>query len=196
MRTRNGIDCLMIMNEKILLRGVLGFVIVLLGLSFLFPHEEALLDRSEFSFSTTSDSRLQFNNVRSYWYRRTEIPEQGADKYTYSKWDENMTQSVRPTIINQWRVDEATLFLIPQIGLETSGKIYLKLADDTFAIQLDELDREAHIDIADRWYRHLDTAHSYALLTEEEIEIEVSDTELKGVKTVLKDYFTLVNYLQ
>ncbi|NVK03826.1 MAG: hypothetical protein HWD92_03340 [Flavobacteriia bacterium] len=184
------------MNEKLLLRGVLLFVVLLLGISFLFPHKERLLERDEFSFTTTADSRLHFNNVRSYWYQKEEIPNQGADKFNYSKWDSEMDVSLRPLIINQWRVDEATLFLMPDVNGLSTERVDIILAEDTLSILMNELDRDAHIDIADKWYRHLDTTNSYILFTEMLGEVAPSDTEVKAVKAVLKDYFTLVNYLR
>lgn len=184
------------MTEKHLLRGVLIFVLVLLGISFMFPHKPALLNRSEFSFATSSDSRLHFNNVRSYWYKREEIKGQGADKYNYTKWDESMPKSIRPLIIHQWRVNQATLFLVPHSLDSAQGSLQLILHTDTLSVGMDALDRDGHIDIADRWFRHLDTAQAYQLCDEKGQSIAVTQTETKAVKAVLTDYFTLVNYLK
>lgn len=48
---------------------LLAFVGFALALSFLFAPEPQVVDYEAVSFNTTSDSRLYFNNVRSYFYK-------------------------------------------------------------------------------------------------------------------------------
>lgn len=48
---------------------MLTFMITTLSLAFLFAPEAREVNYEEVSFKTTSDSRLYFNNVRSYYYK-------------------------------------------------------------------------------------------------------------------------------
>ena len=52
------------------LRYMLLVVGILMGLAFLFPPEEQPLDLSTARYGTTSDKRLYFQNVRSYYYHQ------------------------------------------------------------------------------------------------------------------------------
>ncbi|KAB2814205.1 hypothetical protein [Phaeocystidibacter luteus] len=182
------------MNEGKLLKGVLAFVLILLAISFMFPHQPKLKSLEEFSFETTSDSRLHFNNIRSFWYYRTEEPEQGIVRYDYKKWDVDIASGLRPEIITLWKRDEAILMLRP-MGTDTTTTRYLVLGADTLKIDKGSMDRDAYIETAMRWYQHLDTTASYSILNESREMLEVSEDEVKAVKAVLTDYFTLVRFL-
>lgn len=184
------------MKEKHFYRFIALFVGVLLGVSFLFPHHPALLNRAEFNPSTTSQTALHFKNIRSYWYDPEEIEGQGATHYTYKKWDENLSAGLRPSIVHQWRQDEATLILTPFKGESDTLELQLVLGADTLDVSRSKLNREGIIDVADRWMRHLDTAQTYTLIDPSFGEIELSESEISGVQTVLTDYFTLVGYLR
>lgn len=169
-------------------------MLILLALSFLFPHKPKLKSPRDFTFETTSDSRLHFNNVRSFWYRQTEEPEQGIIRYEYKKWDEDITSGLRPEIITLWKLDEAIIMLKP-ISTDSSNVRYLLLGTDTLKVDKGSMDREAYVKTAMRWYQHLDTTASYGVLDEYGRTLEVSEDETKAVKSVLTDYFTLVRFL-
>lgn len=46
----------------------IAFIVLVLGLSFLFAPRPRPVDLSEINFATTSSSQLYFKNVRSYYY--------------------------------------------------------------------------------------------------------------------------------
>ncbi len=184
------------MNEKKLLRGVLIFVGTLLLISFLFPHEPKLRSWDQFTFSTTSDSRLYFQNMRSYWYVRSEKSDQGIHIHRYKKWDDDAPFSIRPMLVEQWKIDEAMVFLEVT---DTSSSEYgdgLILGTDTIKMDVHHMNREAYAEIAHRWYSHIDTAHAYSVLSNQGNIYQPSKREYEAARTVLSDYFTLVGFLR
>ncbi len=60
-----------------LVKALLAFIILSLSLAFLFAPEPQPVDYQDIDFETTSDSRIYFNNVRSFYYhidRRSKRP--------------------------------------------------------------------------------------------------------------------------
>lgn len=184
------------MNEKKLLRIVLLFVASLLLLTFLFPHKPVLKNWSEFSFSTSSQSRIYFHNIRSFWYLLEEENGQGIRIHRYKKWSQN-TCGIYPMIVEQWKTDEASIYFEFKTASDTCDALHhIVLGHDTMEIKLSHLNREQFARIGYDWLTCIRDSKPYVFITDAGETIQPSPEEVNYTQTVLRDYFTLVNFIE
>lgn len=181
------------MNERILLRGVLAFVLLMVGLALLFPHQQEWRDNAKLTFDTTSDSRLYFNNMRSLWYHIEEDEISGMNIYRHRDQDSSLTDGLRCQILLQWRSDEASILFYPA-GDSNALEWAFATDLDTLAFRLDTMNRDDHA-LAGYWYcTRLLNGNDPEILNFNNNPVTYPDREKDNLEETLLDYFRLVNY--
>lgn len=138
-------------------------------------------------FSTSADSRLYFNNIRSINYLKDRNPAGDFDQYHYRKWPD--TPLLLPfDIIDNYLHDEAYLYLYP--ALLESDSICLT-GPDGIRFIFDKRNRQSQFQFAGKLYGHLENK---AILRNDAGDTVLQRTsERLALRVVLRDYFELVN---
>ncbi len=182
-------------------KAVILFVMMVLGLSFLFAPTPQPVDLSEVSFNMTSSARLYFRNVRSYYYQ---IKPDKASRFIlyHLKAQETLSGKLHLdfTIVENPLQDEAYIFL----ELQGSGKQYenphvLINTDQglTEKWPLNGLNNEEHLKTAAALWK--------ALLLEQKVFLQMGNEGItpfldqprtrKNAEIILEDYFKLIGKL-
>ena len=173
-------------------RWLIYFIVLVLGLSFLFAPSPKPVDWSEISFHTESSSEIYFHNVRSYYYR---INEREKAPFILYRLKRGGGGPVSFMIIENRSADEAYIFSEWGESFREldSPRVYFgsdSIAEQDFA----SYNNEDHFRFAARCY--------HSLLLHEQIEVRdrynivnqlfANKKQRKIALTVLEDYFKLV----
>lgn len=180
------------MNLNPPVRWLVYFVVVVMGLSFLFAPSPQPVDWSEISFHTESSSEIYFHNMRSYYYR---INEREKAPFILYRLKRGGSGEISFMIIENRAADEAYVF-------SEWGELFEDLEEPKVYFGKDSIpehgfknfNNEDHYRFAARCYR--------SLLLREQIEVRdhynivyqlfAEPRQQENALTLLEDYFKLV----
>ncbi len=179
---------------------LIAFIIIVLGLSFLFAPRPHPIVLTEISFTTTSSSRLYFKNVRSYYYNIYPREKPPFTIYRLKRRIRDTNQAyLQFMIIDNQSADEAYIYAesSPVFKQYDSLAVFIPNVKDT-------TDRLAFLStmISEDHYLFAGVVFTKLLRGEKVFLMNKSDTltelftgkkELRNASTVLEDYFKLVN---
>lgn len=178
----------------------MGFIVVVLGLSFLFAPEPQAVDWEEVNFSTTSSSVLYFKNVRSYYYYIDAREKAPFVLYRLKRGSHDTLQpAIRFMIIENTPAGEAYIFAEPNAALLQFDSVRLGLpagnAYEREEVLLNNLNNEGHFQLAARVYARLLKHEQIYLMSRKDTIRSLYSSKRKrlNAETVLEDYFNLVN---
>lgn len=181
---------------------LLAFIVILLGLSFLFAPRPHPVDLEETSFATVSSSRLYFKNVRSYHYDifTTEKP-----PFVLYRLKRRLRDSIRSPlqfmIIENPQAEEAYIFMEMPTALARDSSLALHLpatqGGQAEHFPLFQINNGQHQLLAAKVYRRLLADEQMHLLSGNDTVRKVfTFKNAKGnAASVLEDYFKLTNKL-
>ena len=155
------------------------FFATVLGLSFLFAPEPTPVDLETFTSKTTSDSRMYFQNVRSFYYDI--FPRERAPMVIYKLARRNKNPSeaeLQFNIIQNPQTGQAFVFgELLAVQVDSSYQIKVKREQEDFTSAIHNINMEQHYKLA--------AAVHNAILNEKEI---ILLKEKRKVKNLFKDY--------
>lgn len=171
------------------------FVLGLLILSFLFAPEVKPVDYRDISFSTTADSRLYFNNIRSYYYHIDNRSKAPTAIYNLKRRSpERDSTNLNFSIIHYPGAEE--VFIFSALGKAYEQYENLKVSFIKYpneAERLNGIDREGHFRIAAKSYSSiLDNQAVFLLNGSDTIcQLFADKASLLDAEITLEDYFKL-----
>ena len=146
---------------------------------------------AELSYATTSDSELYFRNVRSYYYTTTDTASGTLQTHRLKKLN-GVKGILHPYVVVNSSSNEA---FIRFDGFETFTGSALTLTDQSgdTTLVLAEPNNDEQLLLAALIFRLKESELSVIL--NDSLEIWTSPGEMQQVRTVLYDYFKLVNKL-
>lgn len=195
-------DLLNVMLKKIppLGKGLIAFVLIILGLSLLFAPRPHPVNLKDVSFATTSSSELYFKNLRSYYYNI--FPEEKFPfiLYRYKRRNRDTNDPhIQFMIIENTRNDEAYVFAELSGGLKQYDSIEVLISnkppEKASLYRPSDLNNEGQYLLAAEVFENLLTDRPVFLMNGRDTlsTLFKSDVERKNAAIVLEDYFKLVN---
>ena len=180
------------MNLNPPVRWLIYFVVVIMGLSFLFAPTPRKVHWGEISFHTESSAELYFHNMRSYYYHINEREKAPFTLYRFKKGGSGILNFV---IVENRLADEAYIFSEWQDSLLPVGQARVYFGGDSIAeAGFAKFTNEDHFRFAARCYQEL--------LKDGDIRLYYGDRMIPGffeqpeyrkrALSVLEDYFKLV----
>lgn len=170
-------------------------MVLLIGLAILTAPESKPVDYQEVSFDTSSDSRLYFQNIRSYYYDIDRFSKKPMEIYRLKRRSsEKDEERINFDIIRTPGMDQA--FIYTHIGKRFLSCDSLHLAFEMYPLQksLQMLDSEQHFEIAAMVYTSLLSEKAIYLLCKGDTleELYLDKGAQLDVEITLEDYFRLV----
>ena len=178
---------------KIFLGTALGIVLVF----SLFDGYRADNTKKGRSFQVADADRLFFFNLRSIHYDREVRLEAGMEIYRHGKRSESdLVPSFFPSLLLHSKQKEAYLFF--ELGrAEYPIQIQVSLGDRVIQIPFDLGGNTAHKALGEQLWPLLQQDASFSLLLrDKELPLWQTESEKEVLKTVLTDYFRLLNQPQ
>lgn len=169
-------------------------VLGLLGLAFLFAPEKRPVDYQDISFKSSSDSRLYFNNVRSYYYhidRRSKAP---TSIYRLKRRSpERDSLNLNFAIVHYPGAEEVFVFASAGKAYEQFDSLRVIFNKYPNAENLQGIDREGHFRIAAKTYSSIlaDQAMYLAAGSDTLTTLFTDKSSLLDAEITLEDYFKL-----
>lgn len=172
------------------------FILGMLGLAFYFSPEAKAVDFTEISFQTSADSRLYFNNVRSYFYHIDTRSKSPAIIYRIKRRSpERDSLSVVFDIVHYPGAEDAFVFTTAGKGFGDSDSLFLAFENYPNNEILSGINGEGHYRIAAKTYSSLlDQGRVFLLSGSSDTlqELFTDKASRLDAETVLEDYFKLV----
>lgn len=188
-------------NQLPPVRWLFWFVVGILTLSFIFAPEPQPVDWDTYQSKTTADSRMYFHNIRSFYYYR--YPEEKPPMVLY-RFKEREKDSSRVqmyfTIVQNVLTDEVFTVLewrnLP--AKKENLQLYALTEKDTNVLSINYLNAQGEYEIASVVYNTLQQEGRFYLAAKNKKPEGVLETsrQRKVAKTVLTDYFKLINKLK
>ncbi|MGB0176296.1 MAG: hypothetical protein ACPF9D_03960 [Owenweeksia sp.] len=179
-------------------KAVIGFVVIILALAFLFAPQPKPVDVSSVDFHMTSSSRLYFRNVRSYYYDVEVHKASGFVLYRLKRRERDTSHTcILFSIIENTGQDEAYIYL----ELQDPGKQYpepyvliSKVTGVSEVQPLHDLDNEEHFRTAAAIWKGLLQDDAFILVSGTDTLADVLNDRKtrKDAEIVLEDYFKLI----
>lgn len=171
----------------------LGLTLIALLLFGIFGPKGRSISIEEVSFQTNQSSELYFKNMRSYFYDMEEHKESDYLMYRLGSraLDSNKLSFV---ILRNWKMSEAYILLESDI-IEKENEEFLIETSSGDTIRLKGPDSESQYIFAAQLYSELSKGLSATIIQNEQ-RLDFTESELKSLKTSLKDYFKLVGKLR
>jgi hypothetical protein len=174
------------------------FVIVILMPACKIDRKEAV-DRDKFTFRTTNEAFLFFQNVRQIYYDVQDLPEARWRAYRLGDRNKSVEHPVlTPVIVVNWYKDEAYLLLESNEPLQDESVLVVqeknKKNGRLYEYSLKERGRGNMLEFATKIYE--------GIMAENEIKVRVkdnfvplfsSDEDLDNFRIVLSDYYRLTH---
>lgn len=176
-------------------RALFLFVVLLLGLSFLFAPQPKPVDYRQVSFATSADARLYFHNVRSFYYAVDSRSKTPMVIYRLKRRNAaEESSSLQFAIVQHPHTDEAFPFV--ELGNTLKQYPHLAVHFSKYGVTkpLSKLNAQEHYAIAALTYSSF-LAESAVLLLDQTDTIGplYRDKELRrNASVTLDDYFTLI----
>ncbi len=175
---------------------LLVFVGVVLFLSFLFAPGKTPVNWSEIDFSTTSDARLYFHNVRSFYYHLDATSKKPMRIYSLRRrTPEDDSLSLQFNIVQHPNNDQA--YIYASLGkafkhIDSASVVFTKgLAKEPFY----RLKAENHYRIAAKVYQSLEQENPVYLVHRQDTLANLYDLKQSQINAeiTLEDYFKLTH---
>lgn len=182
-------------------RWLLWFVVVVLTLSFIFAPEPKPVNWNKFETHTTSDSRLYFNNIRSFYYHR--YPEEKPPMVLYrlkNRIKDTADVQLHFTIVLNILTDEAfTVAEWQNLPWPKEDMLLTAYTDkDTVKLPINYLSAPAEYKLARVIYNTLQKEGQFYLAHNNDTVVRLlhQPKQRETAETVLRDYFKLIQKLK
>lgn len=182
------------------MKWLIAFIVILLGLSFLFAPEPRPVDLGSIGFETNSSSRMYFHNVRSYYYDIYEREKAPFILYRNKRRSRDTAKAdLQFMIVENASAGEAYIFAEANPELERYDSLAVALSeteDEPFEkIYIRDINNEGHYRLAAKVYARLLVNEQIHLMSRNDTirELYVDKREELAAETTLEDYFKLVN---
>lgn len=168
------------------------FIVMVLGLSFLFAPRPQPVDWSEISFHTQSSAEIYFHNVRSYYYR---INEREKAPFILYRLKRGGSGTLSFMIVENRQADEAYIFADIPEDIRQLERVTIAFDNDSsWESGLGKFTNEDHFRLAARTYGHLLRDEQIYLLNLKDTvdQLFADKQQRRNALTVLEDYFKLV----
>ena len=177
-----------------LVKGFLAFFVLTFGFAFLFAPELKPVNYEEVSFQTTSDSRLYFNNVRSFFYRIDRFSKAPMEIYRLKRRSGSRDSSnLNFAIAHYPGADQA--FIVAELGADYRHCDSLILRFEAYpgVESLELMDGEQQFKIAAKVYSSLLEEQRIFLCCGSDTlkQLYVDKAEELDAEVALEDYFKL-----
>lgn len=135
---------------------------IFLGISVLLsscnPDKESKVRRDKLDFSMSEESELFFKNMRQSYYELQDMEAAGMKVYRFS--ERSIAEDhpvINLAIVQQWRLDEASIMVEPNAFLQAEEEIRLHWQNDSTAgdLRYQQGDREVQQAFVIELYDHL-----------------------------------------
>ncbi|MCR9154147.1 MAG: hypothetical protein NXI09_08560 [Bacteroidetes bacterium] len=177
-----------------LAKGMLLFVVAAFGLSFLFAPEQKPVDYRELSFKTTSDSRIYFNNMRSFFYKIDRFSKRPMEIYRLKRRSpERDSIGINFSIAHYPGAESA--YIVCEIGAayEHCDSLSVKFSKYPDSEQLKLMNGEQQFKLAAKVYSSLleEEAIFLCCASDTLIQLYMDKSSQLDAEVVLEDYFRL-----
>ena len=172
------------------------------ALSACHPDKQRRIDITDPKFTTSDASELFFKNIRQSYYQKTEMKEAKLDVY---KIKENILDDthpqLNPTIVINWRYDEAYLLLEPNALLQDLDTVKIIWEDSLHSkkgyYEFTQGNKEDHYQMATHLYNSLQEHHQLYVAGKHNRKIEFlqKPAERNAFRKTMFDYYRLVDLL-
>lgn len=172
------------------------FMLAILGLSLLFAPEPKAVDYLELDFSTTSDTRMYFQNMRSYYYHTDALSKKPMLIYRLKRRKpETDSLSLQFAIIRHPHTDAAYAFAEPGAGFKQYDQLHVGFVKGLEKEPLGNINSEAHLRIAAKVYNSLLNEWPVYILNGRDTlkELYTQGPAAVNAEVSLEDYFRLTN---
>lgn len=176
-------------------KALLIFIFGLLTLSFLFAPRPKPVDYTLVNFDTSADSRIYFNNIRSYYYRIDGQSKKPMVIYRLKKRSAALdSSSLQFNIILNPQADQAFAFAKLGANFEQYDSLKVKFIDYQVN-SLSNMNSEDHYQLAAKVYSSLLKNQKIHLIHRSDTlkRLYADKVAQLSVETTLEDYFKLVN---
>ena len=172
------------------------------ALSACHPDKHKIINLAEPKFTTSDASEIFFKNIRQSYYEKTEMKEAKLDVYRIKEniIDDTHPQ-LNPTIVINWRYDEAYVLLEPNAPLQALDTVKIIWEDslshkDGYYVFADG-NKADHYKMAAQLYNSLQAHHHLYVMDENQQKKEFLNkfAEREAFRKTMFDYFRLVDML-
>jgi len=164
------------------------------------PDRKKKVDPNKSKFETLESSELFFKNMRQSYYDLDEKRKAGIEIYRLQdRLDDDKQPLINLSIIYNWRIDEAFIYVEPNPFFKDSTKFTI-VWKDTLTQQQGEFaftkgNRESHFKFTAKVYNSILDEHKLFYKEEDEL-FPLLDTEVERdvFRVTMFDFFRLVNY--
>jgi hypothetical protein len=163
---------------------------------------EKKVDQNEAKFSTSTDSRLFFKNVRQIYYD-LEIPENTKlEVYRFGK--RNLTPDkpiLNVALVNNWLHDQAYVIVEPNAYFDNMSSIEVEWQDDVSkqsgVYRFNFGPKDTHFKFASEIYQSILAKHKLLVFNSDKqwVDLFQSETDRDNFRKTMKDYYRLVNLM-
>gem|GEM_PF-1212931 len=176
-------------------RWLLVFMVAALGFAILNAPRPRVVDYTIVNFNTSADSRIYFNNMRSYWYEIDRLSRQGTEIFRLKRRSaERDSSNLNFAIINPIGSDQ--VFIYTELGAFFEScpnlSLHYSLYSDSDSLRL--LNAEQHFGIAAKVHSSLiENGAIYLCCGSDTLKTLYQDRrEALDAEVVLEDYFRLI----
>ncbi len=177
-----------------LIKGFLIFLVLAIGLAVSTAPKPIPVDYREVSFKTSSDSRIYFHNVRSYYYDIDRLSKRPMEIYRLKRiGEERASESLNFDIIRAAAIDEAFIFARVGTAYEQCDSLTVKFEKYPEAEDLTLINSERNFQIAAKVYTSiLESRPVYLCCGSDTLkQLYVDKASQLDAEIALEDYFRL-----
>ena len=176
------------------------FILVFFAITACDPDRKKKVDPENSKFETLDSSELFFKNMRQYYYDVEEKREAGLEIFRLQdRLDDNKQPLINLSIIFNWRVDKAYVFVEPNQFFKDSTEFTVvwqdSITQDQGEFYFVKGNREAHFKFSAQVYNSILDEQKLYYKRENEL-FPLLDTEIERdvFRVTMFDFFRLVNY--
>lgn len=170
------------------------FLVCILIMAIVFAPENKPVNYQEVSFKTSADSRLYFNNIRSYFYNRDIRSKAPASIYSLKRRiPERDSLGLNFDIVHYPGAEEAYIFASAGRAFEQYDSLYVLFDKYPEGEILTGIRSEGHFRIAAKTYSSILGNQAVYLASSQDtiIQLFTSKASLLDAEITLEDYFKL-----
>lgn len=146
------------------------------------------VDLTDFDYSTTDDAELFFKNIRQSEYDLEEMKEAQMNIFTLK--GRKQEAPIWPTIIHNWSLDQATIWLQVDSSLQRPIEILIKTGGAEENLFFEGESRQEHLIVANKLFEAtLDSAQVF--VNGQEV-MDITSSYRSDYRIVMNDYYRLV----
>jgi hypothetical protein len=175
---------------------LIGFIIILLSLAFLFaPDASPAPKLGKVSFKTTSDARIYFHNLRSFYYSIDATSKKPMQIYSLRRRQKNLDSlSLQFDIIQNPGSNQAFIYSALGTGFEHIDSAFVTVEKSKESTYYSNLRATDHYKLARLVYKALEENRKVYLMSAKDTVVNLYNSEQSAINAeiTLEDYFKLI----